>query len=104
MAQNQAQCDAGLMAPHIASYTGSLVYFIGHDDGPVKIGVTTRLRQRLTALRISSPYDLRVLAARPGDRWFENKYHQQFSAFAMRGEHRAVAPLSGFDEPDEGED
>jgi hypothetical protein len=38
------------------------VYFIGPDHGPVKIGLTTNVGQRLDHLQTGSPYELKVLA------------------------------------------
>ena len=63
-----------------------LVYFIGGDDGPVKIGYTSNLPVRFLALQNGSAIKLKVLEMRPGTRMDEHTLHARFSAARMTGE------------------
>lgn len=54
-----------------------LVYYLALSPTTVKIGTTTNLPQRLTALRSEMQY---VLAVEPGGRDVERMRHQQFAA------------------------
>lgn len=62
------------------------LYFIGSQDGPVKIGVTTNLAQRLEHLQTASPVRLEVLAATEADTWLEREYHRFFNHCRLHGE------------------
>lgn len=62
------------------------VYFIGTEDGPVKIGLTTNVRQRLESLQTASPIKLELLAYCDGDRWLEQRYHDFFAPHRLQGE------------------
>lgn len=62
------------------------VYFIGAEDGPVKIGIATCVRKRLSGLQTSNPNKLHILATCPGGRARELEYHAQFAASRMSGE------------------
>jgi hypothetical protein len=64
----------------------SVVYFIGGEDGPIKIGFTTELPSRLRSLQNSSPVPIRLLAAVHGDRALEAEYHRRFAAHRLHGE------------------
>lgn len=64
----------------------SIVYFIGAQTGPVKIGTTTNLRGRFKTLQISSSKKLAVLAFVEGDRTIEAQYHARFKEHHHRGE------------------
>jgi hypothetical protein len=72
--------------------TGGHVYFVGGDDGPIKIGYTATLHRRLRALKNSSPIAVRLLAAVPGDATLERAYHQRFAADRQHGEWFARTP------------
>ena len=62
------------------------VYFVGHDSGPIKIGFSSKARIRLVALRISSPFDLKILASFEGTRADEKRMHSRFAGSRVRGE------------------
>lgn len=64
----------------------SVVYFIGGRRGPVKIGTTTNLKQRLKSLKIGSAVHLYVLACINGDASVEAGYHKAFASLKVRGE------------------
>jgi hypothetical protein len=57
-----------------------IVYFIACGDDLIKIGHTTNLRSRLSALRTATPKELRVLLAIPGTRDDEQELHRKFEA------------------------
>ncbi len=69
-----------------------LCYFIGGDEGPVKIGFTVDLKGRLSNLRTASPVWLEVLAVRHGGEAREAVYHEQFAADRLHGEWFARTP------------
>jgi hypothetical protein len=72
----------------------SYVYIIGQaHDGPVKIGVSTKPRNRLHALQASNPAKLRILAKFRGDRDLEAAVHRLLGAYRLQGEwfERSVA-------------
>jgi hypothetical protein len=69
-----------------------VVYFIGGNDGPVKIGFTNHLEHRLATLRCSSPVPLGVLATVEGPPELERDYHRRFAAHRLHGEWFARCP------------
>lgn len=76
---------------------GSLIYFIGTDDGPVKIGFTTNLPKRLKALQTASSRPLVVRLKLPGDRECEKTLHRRFAEFRLEGEwFRLSEEISSF--------
>lgn len=57
-----------------------IVYFIqAEGGGPIKIGTTTNIRQRLDSLQAGSPVLLRVLGTIPGNHVLERALHQRFA-------------------------
>jgi hypothetical protein len=66
--------------------TGSICYFIGSEAGPVKIGYSGDVRERLRRLQHGSPYRLRVLATADGGAARERAYHWQFRSAWSHGE------------------
>lgn len=63
------------------------IYFVqAGDDGPVKIGITTDIRRRLTALRTGSPAPLRLLGHLPANSSFEKGLHRRLAAARLHGE------------------
>lgn len=78
-AHRQADAGAG------RGYRG-ICYFIGGEEGPIKIGHTVDIKVRLGTLRLSSPLWLEVLASRSGGAGREAAYHQQFAAHRLHGE------------------
>jgi len=63
-----------------------VVYFIGGDEGPVKIGMTTNLALRLQHMQTGSPIELKVLATVAGGAEVERGYHAAFANYRIRGE------------------
>lgn len=68
------------------------VYFIGWDDGPVKIGVAGDPKIRLATLQTACPYDLRIEAVTTGGITTEREYHCRFAGHRLRNEWFARAP------------
>ena len=63
------------------------VYFIQVDvDGPIKIGFAADIRDRMSNLQTSSPYDLKLLAWFEGTVADERAMHAKFSQHRLRGE------------------
>lgn len=66
---------------------GHLVYFVGGDEGPIKIGFTQQpIKERLKSIQNGSPIKLRVLATMPGVRKKEAWYHRLYAAHRLHGE------------------
>lgn len=61
-------------------------YFIGGDEGPVKIGYSVDVPGRLRAHQSSSPVKLRILATASGGLQRECAYHWQFADARLHGE------------------
>lgn len=62
-------------------------YFVGNRDlGIVKIGVTTRLKARMSSLRNSSPVPIKLFAVVFGDQVLEKYLHNHFAAARKHGE------------------
>lgn len=72
----------------------SRVYFIGADEGPIKIGHARNIWSRLQCLQAAAPppIELKVLATRPGARPLEQQYHSRFASYRLRGEWFERAP------------
>lgn len=65
----------------------SVVYFIqAGQHGPIKIGFTTRLEERLHDLQGGNPIQLRLLATIRGNASHEQLLHTQFQEHRVRGE------------------
>ncbi len=65
----------------------SVVYFVRvGEEGPVKIGVATNLKQRLSGLQISHPEKLVVIRVIVGNHEVEKWLHDYFSKDKIRGE------------------
>lgn len=63
-----------------------LVYFVGADHGPVKIGFTTKPLCRLASMQLGSPLMLGFLAVVRGPIKVEKAYHARFAAHRSHGE------------------
>lgn len=61
-------------------------YFIGGEEGPVKIGYAVCVKDRLRAIQSCSPVALRVLALADGGMEREVAYHAQFERHRLHGE------------------
>lgn len=63
------------------------VYFVQvGDGGPIKIGITHDVAQRLAFLQTANPGDLRLLCSIRGGKEVERELHARFAAFRLRGE------------------
>lgn len=75
-----------------------VVYIIHWSfDGPVKIGISSMLNQRLYDLQVASPYKLKVFkqfktTSRQQSLIIENWAHERLKAFQMEGEWFSVTP------------
>jgi Meiotically up-regulated gene 113 len=72
--------------------THSRCYFIGGDEGCIKIGHSVDVTARLRAIQSCSPIALRVLAIAPGGAEREAAYHTQFDEHRAHGEWFARHP------------
>lgn len=61
-------------------------YFIGADNGPVKIGRAKCSKARLNSLQTASPYKLKVLVVMNGGAIRERAFHLQFRSSKLQGE------------------
>lgn len=68
------------------------IYFIGADSGPIKIGFTCDVQERLKRLSLSSPRRLRVLAKVAGAIADERIYHARFKRQRLHSEWFERAP------------
>jgi hypothetical protein len=62
------------------------VYFIGAENGPVKIGVARVPYERLFTLQTAHHEELFIYAITPGGKWEEQKLHRDFAEYRLRGE------------------
>jgi hypothetical protein len=62
------------------------LYFIGAEEGPVKIGYARDLWARFRGIQNSCPIELKVLAACVGGRMMEREYHRRFAEHRLHGE------------------
>lgn len=74
MADNEAACE-------------DLVYFLQSvRGGPIKIGHTTRLQERMMQFQVGSFEQLVLLACTPGGVILERQLHSRFAKSRIRGE------------------
>jgi hypothetical protein len=85
-AAEQATREAEEAARVSRARAEQLVYFIGGEDGPIKIGLAKDPERRLRALQTSHPTRLEVLATAKGGFFLERKYHARFAADRLEGE------------------
>lgn len=69
-----------------AESTDALCYFIGADEGPIKIGYALRPHERLKLFQMGCPVPLKLLATRAGGAAREAAYHWQFKEHRAHGE------------------
>jgi len=63
------------------------IYFIqSGDEGPIKIGIATDVKQRMKTIDITSPNSLRLLGIMDGDLADEKRLHKKFRCDKVRGE------------------
>ena len=68
------------------------IYFIGGDDGPIKIGLTNAPLNRLRDFQIGSPVILKIHALVEGGFADEADYHRLFAPHRLHGEWFSPAP------------
>lgn len=66
-----------------------MIYFIRSPSGPIKIGTTIRLSQRLKQLAAEYGEGLEVLAVTEGDRNVEQELHRRFGHLRLEGSIQA---------------
>lgn len=65
----------------------SYIYFVQAGlSGPIKIGVTTDIKNRLSQLQTGNPENLRLLALHLGDRHLEKALHRYFAPHQVKSE------------------
>lgn len=69
-----------------------IIYFIGPQDGPIKIGYARRLSFRLRELELMNAYPLTVWASLEGPMKLEREYHARFKEHRLHGEWFARHP------------
>ena len=70
------------------------IYFVQMDRiGPIKIGFTKNIGNRLLTMQVSSPYPLKLLCLFPGTEKVEKKIHACYSAIRMEGEWFLPHPI-----------
>ena len=85
--QQQREREELLVAEMDASpVSDGFCYFIGCDEGLVKIGFSAQPIARLNRLKSDSLYKLSILALARGGRARETHYHGKFRAHAIGGE------------------
>lgn len=62
------------------------VYFAGSDEGPIKIGFTTRPKRRLRELANGQAEEVRMLAVVSGTISLERSLHHRWRHLHIRGE------------------
>lgn len=62
------------------------VYFIQAESGPIKIGTTNSLFQRLSAIQTGNHENLKIIGALTGDDQSEKEHHEKFAHLRIRGE------------------
>jgi hypothetical protein len=73
-------------AAHGVDKSQAVVYFVGADEGPIKIGWCKNIAKRLVELQCGNPARLSVLATAPGRSHLEAEYHRRFAAHRLHGE------------------
>jgi hypothetical protein len=70
----------------VSFVSDSVVYFLGADNGLVKIGFASNFRDRYSKLNCGSPLPLYPLAITHGGRVEEREYHERFKEWRRHGE------------------
>lgn len=81
-----------LMTARMKNEPKRLVYFIGSEGGPIKIGVATKPVNRLKELQTSHHERLSIIVTAKGGQAQESAYHKQFAAHRLHGEWFARHP------------
>lgn len=72
--------------------SGTWVYFIQGDGGPVKIGSARRPYDRICSLQVGNPARLRLVGVLRASAIDEADLHARFGSLRVRGEWFAAAP------------
>lgn len=76
-----------LKKSHAWGHISGFVYFIqGESGGPIKIGYTTDIKQRLVKLQSGCVDILKVLLMVPGNMMYEQYLHGKFENYRLKGE------------------
>lgn len=67
-------------------------YFIGVEDGPIKIGYSVDVQSRFSAIQSCSPVRLKIFAVASGGEAREEAYHYQFHEHRLHGEWFSRTP------------
>lgn len=78
--------DAEWFARLLEQQRESVVYFLGWEGGPIKIGYALNVQHRLHQVQVHCPFDVKVLATRKGGADLEAFYHRRFADYRLRGE------------------
>jgi len=76
----------GLPPPVYIPPPKASVYFIGHIDFAIKIGMATNVKRRMADLQSHSPLQLTLFATTPGGLKIEKGYHARFTDHRLHGE------------------
>ena len=82
----EGQAAASVFRAFRPASVKELVYFIGAETGPIKIGITTYPKLRLEHLQTGSPVPLQIHALVRGGRSLERAYHEYFDRWRLHGE------------------
>ena len=67
--------------------SGEIIYFVQcGKDGPIKIGYTQNLKQRMSAMQVYNPHRLKVVCVFQGGSFVESELHEIFKQYRIRGE------------------
>jgi hypothetical protein len=64
----------------------SIFFYFVEVHGHIKIGIATKWKKRLSALQVSSPFQIKRLLVLDAYRGFERELHEKFAEFHVRGE------------------
>lgn len=65
--------------------TRGFIYFVQCGEF-VKIGWTVSVRERIADLQTGNPFEIRILATKPGSPTHEKSLHRKFAVHRIRGE------------------
>lgn len=91
-AQKAAEKVARTAKPSRGRQEKALVYFVGGDTGPIKIGHSRHLDRRLRDIQWGNHEKVRLLASAPGGQRAEARYHKRFIRHRLEGEWFSRAP------------
>lgn len=75
----------------VAQHEDTLIYVVGRESGPVKIGISNSVMKRIASLQTGCPFKLRLLAAfsarnREHARDHEARFIRRHDHFRLEGE------------------